>query len=135
MLTQEILKERFHYNPETGIFTYLVAVTLRVKIGQIAGCKSHQYLQIDGNPTNNRISNLRDATCLENKRNMRVPNHNTSGCTGIAFRKDKNSWRAQISVNNKFVHIGTFHSFEAAKKARKLAEKKYGFHENHGRQS
>lgn len=37
LLTQEKLKEILHYEPETGLWTWLVSNSNRVKIGSIAG--------------------------------------------------------------------------------------------------
>lgn len=36
-LTYERLREVLHYNPETGIFTWIVDKSQRVKAGDIAG--------------------------------------------------------------------------------------------------
>jgi hypothetical protein len=46
MITQEELKKLFHYNPETGIFTRLVSVGLKVKSGQVAGGLDNGYIKI-----------------------------------------------------------------------------------------
>lgn len=36
-LTQELLKQLFHYDPETGLFTWLVSTNFRIQPGDIAG--------------------------------------------------------------------------------------------------
>ena len=88
---------------------------------------------INGNRLDNRIANLRVVTSLENKRNARRPNHNTSGCVGVSFRADKSRWRAFITLDNRSVHLGYFNDKDAAIDARKAAEARFGFHPNHGR--
>lgn len=48
MLNQEQLKSMLHYNPDTGIFTWVVNRTGRIKAGDIAGSKnkSNGYINI-----------------------------------------------------------------------------------------
>lgn len=48
MLTSARLRELLHYNPETGVFKWLVSNSNRVKVGDIAGVneKNHGYLFI-----------------------------------------------------------------------------------------
>lgn len=45
-LTQEHLKEILHYNPDTGIFTWLIRIAPCIKIGKIAG---HKHKQANSN--------------------------------------------------------------------------------------
>lgn len=57
--------------------------------------------------------------------------NNTSGRTGVYYRKDNNKWRAKISLNGIIINIGQYDSYEEALEARKLAELKYyGFTKN-----
>lgn len=88
---------------------------------------------IDGVKYNNKFSNLRSVTAAENNLNMRKFCTNTSGVTGVWWNHEKEKWASQISRNNKSERIGYFNNFEDAVAARKAAELKYGFHENHGR--
>jgi uncharacterized protein YeaC (DUF1315 family) len=82
--------------------------------------------------TDNCIANLRDVTLLENRRNQRMKQNNTSGVTGVSWCKQTQSWKAQIHPARKCVHLGRFVCLKDAIDARKAAEARYGFHLNHG---
>lgn len=88
---------------------------------------------INGNRSDNRIANLREVSSSENKRNAARPRHNTSGITGVSYRRDKRKWRAFICLANDTKHLGYFSTKEGAIAARKSAEAANGFHPNHGR--
>jgi len=46
-LTEESLKQHLHYNPDTGVFTWVLPRARRVKIGDIAGNTNNRgYLRI-----------------------------------------------------------------------------------------
>jgi hypothetical protein len=87
---------------------------------------------IDGNGINNSISNLRDVTTSENRRNSRIAETNKTGVCGVFFNKQKNKYESKIKVNYKTIHLALTNDFFLAVCARKSAEKRYGFHENHG---
>ncbi len=63
---------------------------------------------INGNPLDNRRSNLRLATHGDNQANMGMSRHNTSGYKGVSFRKERGKYRAYISLDDKYVHLGHF---------------------------
>ena len=87
---------------------------------------------INGIRDDNRISNLRLSNPVKNSRNRKRPSNNTSGCTGVYKYSDK-SWQARIHDNGKTVILGMFSTFDEAKKARKDAEKLFGYSKNHDR--
>jgi hypothetical protein len=76
---------------------------------------------IDGNPSNNAISNLRLATSTQQKQNKSVQSNNRSGLKGAyyhACHKGK-KWRTQISVRQpdgtkKLIFLGYFATAEEA---------------------
>lgn len=71
---------------------------------------------IDGNPSNNAISNLRLATSSQQKMNKRVQSNNRSGLKGAyyhACHKGK-KWRSQIKVGDQLIFLGYFHTPEEA---------------------
>jgi hypothetical protein len=88
---------------------------------------------IDGDKLNNAISNLRDADQLENSKNAKLSIANKSGFTGVTWAVHRNKWRSRIMFEGKDITLGFFSDIEDAISARKSANKKYGFHVNHGR--
>lgn len=73
----------------------------------------------------NRKSNLRLATRSQNGMNMEKMPQNTSGVTGVSFKKDKGLWVAYITVNARRIWLGSSKDFNEAVELRKNAEKKY----------
>lgn len=88
---------------------------------------------INGNPTDNRISNLREVTQKENSRNSARPSNNSSGVTGVGWHKQVGKWRAYITVDGTQRSLGLFETKDEAIHARKSAEAQFDFHDNHGR--
>jgi len=86
---------------------------------------------INGDKKDNRLQNLRLVKHSENSKNLSRSKVNLSGVVGVHKRGSK--WVAQIKNNYKQIFLGSFDNFEDAVTARKEAELKYGFHENHGR--
>lgn len=87
----------------------------------------------DGIRNNNILTNLRNVTHPENSKNITLPTSNTSGHIGVYRHSRKFRWCAQIKVNQRAIHLGSFYYLEDAIKARKEAEIKYNFHQNHGK--
>lgn len=162
-LTQSRLKELVHYDPLTGVFTWLVALSNRVKVGDVIGClngEGYLYGRVDGplylihrlaflyitgafppedvdhenhDRADNRWTNLRHATRTENLQNQRLSQRSTSGHTGVHWCKDRKKWLAHVRVNGKSKHLGYFTKKSDAVQTRKAANVKYGFHANHGK--
>jgi hypothetical protein len=78
---------------------------------------------INGNGLDNRRSNLRICTHAENNKNRRKQKNNTTGFKGVSPSGRK--YQAQISVNNKNIHLGTFSTPEDAAYAYDEAAKKH----------
>lgn len=84
---------------------------------QLLGCKNWDHA--DRNEMNNRRCNLRPCTVQENRRNKSTQSNNTSGVSGVSWRKD----REVITVENrKQIHLGVFKNKEDAIRTRLNAE-------------
>lgn len=93
----------------------------------IMGVNQHE-IQVDHikhNRYDNRKSQLRISDNKQNNRNKGLVKRNTTGVTGVYLQKDSGSWYAQIKVDYKIIHLGSFKTREEAIKARKEAEEKY----------
>lgn len=69
---------------------------------------------IDGNPINNKITNLRECNVSENGRNRLAQKNNTSGFKGVTWHKTRGKWRSSMMLNRKSIHIGHFDSANQA---------------------
>lgn len=76
---------------------------------------------INGDPTDNRLVNLRLATHLQNMRNVKRPTHNTSGYKGVSWHRRDRRWRAQIKTGKVTKFLGNFTSKEEAASAYNMA--------------
>lgn len=160
-LTHSNVRNLFDYNKNTGILTNKVNRGGTSKAGDKVGFKSKggylsahlcgRYYQVhriiwfwmtgewpeiidhkDGNKQNNKWNNLRNVDYFKNCQNQRLASDNTSGITGVSFIKKHKKWRASIMYRNKRYALGEFINFDDAVKARKQAEKDFGFYQNHG---
>jgi len=64
--------------------------------------------------SDNRISNLREASDVENARNSKRSKANSSGAKGVYWYKRDKKWAAQITVNNRRMSLGRHQTKEAA---------------------
>lgn len=76
---------------------------------------------INWDKSDNTKANLRICTKSQNNVNIKKKSNNTSGYTGVKHSPN-GKWKAQISLNNNRIHLGTFETIEGAVKARKKAE-------------
>lgn len=162
-LSREKLEEVLRYNEETGQFIWRKRLSTRCDTGKIAGAihpegyiiiglNGFSYLahrlawlymtgawpeeqidHINQDRTDNRWENLRGVTGYENHKNCKLFSNNTSGVTGVYYSNKTNKWISQIKANNKACYIGSYEDFFEACCARKSAERKHGFHVNHGK--
>lgn len=88
---------------------------------------------IDGNPLNNRISNLRDVSRATNSKNRKKYSTSTSGVPGVSFHRKTGKWQAGICDGSQKKYVGLFSTKAEACEAVKSAYHEAGFHPNHGR--
>jgi hypothetical protein len=80
----------------------------------------------DGDGFNNQRRNLRPATFAQNSHNHSKTNkNNTSKFTGVGWHKVNNKWRAYLTFNRKYIHLGDFISKNDARLAYNTAASKY----------
>jgi hypothetical protein len=78
---------------------------------------------IDGDRTNNNISNLRWATYSENGMNKGLQSNNVSGKSGVQYNKRSNKWKVSININKRNIYIGSYKTFDEAKFERNRQER------------
>ena len=162
ILTQSRLKELLHYDPDTGVFTWVNpskfnGYLIGSKAGYLHGgyikvrCNGAQYLlhrlawlyvygcfpsvidHINGDKKDNRIKNLRDAGYTLNNRNKKKNKNNTSGITGVVWCKSDKKWHARILIMGKQMHLGSFDCKYRAASVRHLAQEiDGGYTSRHG---
>lgn len=70
---------------------------------------------IDGNPTNNRLANLRDVTATVNAQNLKGPRANNKvGLLGASYHKQSGLWHARIRVDGRCSSLGYFQTPDLA---------------------
>lgn len=72
----------------------------------------------DMDKTNNRFSNLRDATHGQNQHNTRIRKDNKTGFKGVTYDKLSKRYVAEIRLNNKRVYKEFFDTAEDAYRSR-----------------
>jgi HNH endonuclease/AP2 domain len=160
IISQEYLREIFDY--KDGELYYKKKYARNIKIGKKVGrinpygyvytringkeYRNHRLIfmmfngyfpeqvdHIDGNPTNNRIENLRAANNTKNQWNSKVRKDSKSGIKGIRWYSNYKKWVADCKVNGKRHHIGYFENLEEAKeKLQQFRQQNHGEFANNG---
>jgi len=76
---------------------------------------------INTNKLDNRRENLRIATHKQNCKNKNKYSNNKSGFKGVSFDKQKQKFRARISIDGKYKHLGLFATADGAHECYKQA--------------
>ncbi len=147
-LTAQKLREILHYDPDTGVWTWLVALSSTRGIGSIAGTVSvHGYRIItyrgekyrsgklawlymtgewptqeidhdDRDKLNDRWGNLFDRSRSQNALNRDLQSNNFSGTRGIHFDTVRGKWNVQVKKDNVTHYIGRYDDYDEAVAAR-----------------
>ena len=143
-VTQSRVKELFDYH-EDGYLIRKIPISSE-KVGSIIGNTSgdypttsidnrmyavhriiflwhHGYLpdlvdHEDRNPKNRKIENLRPLSQSCNIRNSKPRKDNKSGVKGVCWDKNRNRWKAYVTVNGRVINLGSFTEFALAVIAR-----------------
>lgn len=94
----------------------------------VTGEQPEQIDHINGDPSDNRFSNLRAVCKSQNMRNIRLRKDNSSGHVGVSRASKGNSWEVMLAGR----YLGSFPTKEEAIAARKAAEAEQGFSRRHG---
>ena len=149
-LTVDRLRALLEYNPDTGVFTRRVTTSSRAIAGAAVGTISgNGYLQfrvdgriylahrlawlymtgqwpdrdidhIDGTRNNNQWKNMRAATRSQNIANSGIWKSNRTGHKGVVQDRTL-AWRAAITIDGKYLALGTFQTKEQAHAAYRTA--------------
>ena len=134
-LDQDRLKHLIDYDPATGMLTWRHSKKMKGKpagyanehgygVVNIAGqdYRAHwlawMYVHgrwpltnidhITGVPSDNRISNLREATHAQNMANPKLPKTNKSGYKGVSWHAQAGKWQAHIKHQGTNHYLGHF---------------------------
>ena len=144
--TLEELKGVLSYDGASGIFTWAKHMSPSARAGNQAGSiypNGYRVIAVDrrdygahrlawlfehgawpagvidhinGDPADNRISNLRDVAQTSNSQNQRRPHKDKKSCQliGATWDKSLGNWKAQLTHQKKTIYLGRFATAEEA---------------------
>ncbi len=154
-ITAETVRKLFNYNPEEGHLRWKVSRPKAIKggiAGYISKSDGYRYVCFDYNEmlshriiwlwmtgawpkcqidhknrikSDNRWTNLREATNSQNNVNRPSGKSSNTGVTGVWYDKKRDQYRVKIQVKGHEYTIGRYNTFEEAKMWRKLAEEEF----------
>jgi len=145
MISQDELKRRVSYSPETGVFIWRVKPRRALPPGTRAGCvgrKALRYIQLDGvsyaehrlafiwmtgtapplvdhinrDPGDNRWHNLRAATVSQNGFNRKRNDRSTTGVKNV-YPMPSGRYKVVVTANHKQHYGGLYRDIQSAREA------------------
>jgi len=89
------------------------------------GYRPPQVDHIDGNPRNNKIENLRAASCCQNQYNAKLSVRSSSGVKNVRWVEARKKWEVRVSANKRRIIVGFFEALELAELVAIEARDKY----------
>ena len=153
-LTQEKLKEVLHYDPTTGIFTWIKSPRsswVGKQAGYIHTTLGYVYINVfgkmyrahrlawlymigcfpiddidhkNGKRSDNKFENLRDVTRSINMQNQRKT-RSKNGSGYLGVHKNRKSFHAKIKIDGKQIHLGTYKTPKLAYSAYLKAKREF----------
>ena len=115
---KEAFTARNNYGYAVGNVNYVSCLASRVAWAITHGhWPSNDIDHINGDRSDNRLRNLREATRSENLCNKGQQRNNTSGQKGVWWNKSANRWEASIGKGGRVRYLGRFSSLSEAKSA------------------
>lgn len=144
LIDLQYLKSIIHYDASIGLFTRIAKSGPNAVVGPITGHhhSGYQFIRvkgkkyaarrlawfyvngkwpddtidhINGEKSDNRIDNLRQASRKHNNFNRQRYRNNTSGFKGVTWHKASRKWMARVYANRQVYELGCFNSkIEAA---------------------
>lgn len=146
MITADYVKSLLDYDHEAGVFKWKVSRRKKLNGFKAGKLSNKGYIQIcidgksysahrlawlvyygewpcmdidhiNGDKSDNRIHNLREATIQQNQFNTGMQSNNTSGFKGVTWNKNQGKWNSAITISGKRIHLGSFECAELAHQA------------------
>jgi hypothetical protein len=129
------LQELYEYDPDTGVLT---SKKYKKPVGTVSskGCglktrhgRVHRLIymlvtgeelgndvidHINGNPLDNRWSNLRRCTRAQNQMNRKMNANNSSGYKGVCWDGKSQKWQVSIGYMGKIYYLGQYDDADEA---------------------